>query len=239
MKIARAPFILFIFILSCVHNPINEELSRDVSLFPLESTKYVKKDLSFNVNGSNFNGTGVVIIGSDDVVNINTNNLEHPFTHSRVFTCHRRIITEGKQRKFIFSFKPASGIENEGLCFAEIGLFNENKIQYYLGSFVIINANELPHSMLAEVFCDGRLQVSANTTYCQAFNGLEQKIKFQKDVILKSYEDRCTPSITGSKKEYTFRPPIGMCLFKFFSEDGKFHRLITYGYEYEILREVK
>ena len=122
--------------------------------------------------------------------------------------------------------QPINGIENRGHCPIDIEVISKNNRRDY--GYIDFNyeSNLTLNSVLS---CNGFLKESNGLANCQAYVGLNQRIKFDHNVSV-SHNEACQIKQGKLLGEFFFKPLARRCLYKFKSSRGVF-RLVTLGYE--------
>lgn len=153
----------------------------------------------------------------------------------RITTCHRDFSVEkvdkgwfgGSGHLYTYEYHPTD-VEKSKVCPMYIQAFSKDRVTDW--GFIAFRTDE---TIPAEMQCNGWWWKSDGISVCQTKAGLDQKIKFDRDVL---YEAEPSCSITAkSKREFVVRGSMGFCYAEF--SDGKeWHRLILLGYDSVLIR---
>lgn len=211
--------ILLVFLLGCSSAPITG----------LEEAVYYLRDLNMEVNGTRSFGRLVVPRASQYKVKIRFPGQGDLVTMK---TCHRESTHEELGRKEEFTFTPVPGIEDTGICFLEISVFEMGKGRHAWG---IVDFEHPMFTLPATVRCNGWNYRTNGTSICQSKIGLVQTIVFDEPVETSSVAS-CGPlKVNGRFIEY--RMPKGECTYIIKGASNKLHKLTLIGYEKILIRK--
>lgn len=147
-------------------------------------------------------------------------------------TCHRETSLEKAGTKEGFMFTPVAGLEDTGLCFLEISVFEEGRGRHAWG---IIDFENPQFNLGAVLKCNGSTLVSRGTSICSSKAGLIQRIEFPEPVV-GSNKSKCEQlPITG--RVIQFKMPERECTYIYKGASGKLHKLTTIGHEKILIRK--
>mgnify|MGYP001551937231 CR=1 FL=1 len=195
-----------------------------------------RKDLTFSIDDVNYEG--IAIVGEKQSYKFSIMP-DKPFDLFTASTCHREItadqVTISKKKRWFnassktaieFEYTPRLGVETEGYCGLELGIYDKDNGQEYWG-FVDFVTN-MPWTIDAKLYCNGEVVESLNSAVCQARQSLEQRIEFDGEM---KAETNCLVLDTYEGKVFTWNQPPIECLTLFFDKEGNHFRLTTFGYD--------
>ena len=195
-----------------------------------------RKDLLVEINGHKFVGVGVPPKADKYQIHIEHYDKMHNLT---IETCHRnislanpfykkRIFKKRKEYRFVYS---PEDVEEE--CLMEITTSNKTKSF----AFALFDFPDPKHTLPAKIRCNGKIWDSKGTSMCQSGNGLVQVIEFQVPTVNKgAFCGDLTPEIPLAKIQWDLKK--GVCQYIFVSQDGRSHKLTTYGFNLDIIRDL-
>lgn len=192
---------------------------------------YWKRDLKVKINDYESNGTLVIPRAESYAIDI-----DPPGSKDLVVmkTCHREHEAEklGFWKKLHFT--PMPGIEDTGMCYLEIAVF-ELREGRHAWALIDIESDRftLPH----RVKCNGNQYNSNGTTICQSKEGLLQEIVFPEPVTF-STEAKCPPLPSTDRKTYRFKMHNRECVYVVKGDSGRLAKLTLIGYEKLLIREL-
>ena len=192
---------------------------------------YWKRDLKVTINDYESNGTLVVPKAENYTIDI-----DPPGAKDLVVmkTCHREHEAEklGFWKKL--EFTPMPGIEDTGLCYLEVAVFElrEGRHAWALIDFES-DTFQLPH----RIKCNGSQYNSNGTSVCQSKEGLIQEIIFPEEVVF-SDKSKCPPLPISDKKTFRFRMHNRECVYIAKGTSGRLAKLTLIGYEKLLIREL-
>lgn len=182
----------------------------------------VRASLSFSVDGIAYQSWAVVPRKTSQRIAVQV-----PTNAARLLfrTCHREEIYSSPVRDWSTLFVPVQFLENWGSCLATISIITQ-KGNLLLG-FVDFASNE---TLPAVSYCNGgRNNSTGGASFCQAREGLTQKITFEQTDVQGEGGNGC-PSLVKDGFGFQYTIARGLCIYAFRSKDGKTHRLTTRGY---------
>jgi hypothetical protein len=215
-------FFLSILLAGCVSAPIAT----------LDSDVYYKRDLQMKISGrEGREGRGHVVAPHQDVYEIN---IKFPGKGDLVTfkTCHREIEVEKAGTSETVPYRPVAGIENTGLCFLEISVFEQGAGRHAWG---IIDFENPQFTLDAVLKCNGSTTVSRGTSICASKAGLIQRIEFP-EAVVGSDKSKCPPLPTAGRV-VEFKMPERECTYILKGASGKLHKLTTIGHEKILIRK--
>lgn len=219
---------LFLFLCSC--SLVDQRLNPDV---------VYRRDIEVNINGVDFEGTGVPARAEKYDMVIKSPGTISMFT---VTTCHRVVQFEPQTSLFKrgdtvkWSYVPTKGIEDLKGCMMEIGVFDAKHGKHGWAAIDFMNGFE---TVPATLQCDGQTRAVGPVSICQAQSGLVQKIIFDRRMKVAPDRDECKVFRTVDEKMYTFQMPENTeCTYYFGSKEGEFHRLTLIGFSSLLVRDL-
>lgn len=215
-------------------------------LDPIDTEILYKKDMSIIFNGVTYQGFAVLPEQKSYELHIVAQGDLDVFTFTN---CHREEVSEEawnvteKRGSFIFKkttdkkkeikliYAPGS-VELDGPCGVYLAGFEKGQGRHSWG-FIEFESSQ--DKMTAEVSCNGQVKSFNGVSVCQSKNGLIQKIKFDRPVML-SPDENCSIGST-SGQEFTFNIHKGQCIYVFMDAENNSHRLTTFGYEQVLIRK--
>lgn len=197
--------------------------------------EYYKRDLKFTVDGEEHEGFAILDARRSYSFSIVP---DKPFDLFTASTCHREIAADKvdikRKRRWFgassktairFSYVPREGVETDGYCGLEMGIYDKDNGQEYWAFIDFVH--DMPWDMRAKLYCNGEFLDGLNSAICQARVGLEQRIEFDESVeavsdclVLDQYEGRV----------FRWNQPPRECLTLFFNSEGEHFRMTTFGY---------
>lgn len=191
-----------------------------------EGSKFYKKNLAFEINGKDYNGTAVIDYG--DSFYIKTS-FPTKIDKLKINTCHRYKVANNIGKSYKFRYTKITGIEDRGVCVMDVGAFEKG----YQNSWGLIEfRNDQDVDLIADIRCNGESFLSSGVSICQSQIGLRQSINFSKETKLFA-QDECEKPFTYDKKTFYYDIEAGNCLY-LFQQGKRFHRLRTYGFHDEL-----
>ena len=197
---------------------------------PTPQAQY-KFDLSGDVNGTPFQGVGVIPLSASNNYTLTINSAVS-VDMITIESCHRSWsdqdmpIEVGNWFKanhgFTFNFSLADGIENLGTCLWRIGAYNKtgNPQAWAILDFIT------PESTLPAVNkCDGDQGSTRGVSICQSKAGLDEEIDFDVPVeVADATDPKCKPRVPKDAKHWFYVLPNQTCVV-YFQEIAPPHRL--------------
>ena len=215
-------FLFLLLFISCVSQPTQN----------LDPAIYYKRDLSTEVNG--FKSNGALVVPRSDSYKIKA---RFPGEGDLVTikTCHREEEREDLGRRETIYFTPNKGMEDNGMCFLEIAVYEVKKGRH---AWSIIDFENEKFTLPALVKCNGSTWNSRGTTICQSKEGLIQRIEFSEPVEM-SPAVECSPlPLSEDKTIIEYESPNRECTYIIKGQSGNLHKLLTIGYEKLLIREL-
>lgn len=211
----------------------------DVGPSPKDGVVYLY-DLKGTVNGSAFDGVGVIPYAQVYDIKIES---QVDVDLLEINSCGRNFhqesaITSGwfkPRRAFEYVYQPDPTIENYGSCLVRFRAYNKAQGQNAWG---IVDFETPDASLPSQMFCNGSTSQTNGVSICQSKAGVIQKITFPVAVkqALATLDPQCKMTSTdGISWEYAM--PIGECVMAFVEAGGshRFHRHTTVAYtDYQI-----
>lgn len=201
----------------------------------LNPTVLYKRDMSISFGGQSYVGTAVLPESQNYQITFETKGKLDLLT---ITTCHRELTAEnlsgglfGKNR-YTFNYSPIPGIEDE-YCPIDIGGYEALKGRHSWG-FIDLKTRDV--SVSAVLRCNGEIQNTNGVSLCQSKQGLIQKIEFQEEMAAGN-SGFCPKMKSEDLKHYEFEVGEGVCVYKFKSRNGEYHRLTSIGYQDIVLKE--
>lgn len=149
-------------------------------------------------------------------------------------TCHREVTSQeysrggffgmGGNKEFEGNYSPTMTIENE---FCPVYITGYSKSGYNSTAFIDFETAEA--GLGATLNCNGVQSTAKGVSVCQSKAGLIEVINLDSPATVGDAGPNCKIG-SGKNKRWEFAMPKGECVFAFFSEDGRIHRLTTLGY---------
>lgn len=198
----------------------------------LNPKTYWKRDLKIKINGTE--AIGILVVPRSDSYTID---IDPPGAKDLVVmkTCHREQEAEklGLWQKLKFS--PMPGIEDNGMCYLEVAVFELKEGRH---SWALIDIESEKFRLNHKIKCSGKEINSAGTSICQAKEGLIQEIIFDEPVKF-SEKASCPALVSEDKKVFNFRMPNRECAYVVKgSVSGKMAKITLIGYEKLLIREL-
>lgn len=159
-------------------------------------------------------------------------------------SCHREIKTPNpdskgggwfSKRRYPFEFRADDMIERGKLCMINIGIYEKKKGRHGWGLIAIEHPDA---KMGAFVRCNGTPKEWKGTSFCQAKEGLVQRIEFSRPVSTTMYGD-CFIKKPEDGMNWEYLMPRGRCVLSFFDENLNEHVHYMYGYDTIPIRGVE
>lgn len=217
---------LFLF-LSCITNK-NEKA---------EPSIYYKRDIQMNINGFDFDGTGVVKKSDKYKFKIKAKGNLDLFIMA---TCHREITSESAWTKKLFVDKKEASFEfipNEIEFDCPLNLLGAEIIKgRHSWGFVDFESNE--YILPAINICNGEKINSNGVSVCQSKQGLIEEIRFEVEVFVSPVEQECQTFLSNSGNIFKYNIPENECVYLFVEKQKphRKHKLSTIGYQDVLLR---
>ena len=201
----------------------------------LDPLVFYSRDMGLNVNG--YKSSGTIVVPKNNKYKIKLNPPGYAKMDFIILkTCHKEISVEKAGRKETIWHEPNVGIEDTGLCMAEISAL-EHKLGRH--SFANIDFESDLFQLPSLVKCNGNTYNSRGTTICQSKEGLVQVIEFPEEVI-PATTGKCGVLPSVDNKTFKYKTPNRICSFIFKGKvSGKFAKLTTIGYERLAIRKLK
>ena len=189
---------------------------------PATTKTEIRASLPFSVEGTPYVGTAVVQRKTSQkiAVTIPSNSAKLIFR-----TCHREEVYALPANPWSTYYVPVMWLENWGSCVAIVSVITQkgNLLQSYLD----FSSNE---NLSATSYCNGQKSISTmGATFCQAREGLLQRITFDVDVTNESGTG-CPEMVKTGARDFQYAMGKGLCVYAFRANDGKTHRLTSRGY---------
>jgi len=193
-----------------------------------------KYDMSGTINGTKFNGVGVIPASPKYEMSIESQVDVDLLT---VTSCHREFSVESaisvgwfkQKRGYTYEYNPSQGLEDVGSCLVRIGSYNKADAQ---NAWAIVDFETPDATLPAESLCNGSDDKTNGVSICQSREGLIQVIKFDTPVrVSDKIPDGCKPS-SDDLMTWTYRAYAGECVVAFQEISGlhRVHRHTTIGY---------
>lgn len=191
-----------------------------------------RANMQITVDGVTFDGVGVTLLNGPKDISIVS---EAALDLLRITTCHRDFTVEkvdsgwfgGSGKTYTYHYEPTE-TEKASVCPMYIQAFSKDSVTDW-GYLAFRTDETLPASM----DCNGTNWKFAGISVCQTKAGLDQVIRFDRDV--KFTADLICQITQSSPREYIIRGGLGFCFAEF--SDGKvWHRLILLGYDSVLIR---
>lgn len=198
-----------------------------------------KFDLSGDVNGTPFQGVGVIPLNAANNYTLTINSAVS-VDMITIESCHRSWsdqdmpIEVGNWFKpnhgFTFTFNLADGIENLGTCLWRIGAYNKSGQPQAWAILDFIT----PESTLPAInHCDGDQGPTRGVSICQSKAGLDEMLEFSVPVELATVTDpQCAPKTPKDGKHWFYVLPNKNCVvyFQEIAPPHRIHRHTFFGY---------
>lgn len=154
-------------------------------------------------------------------------------------SCSREMVIEKPsyrldRSEYLITYK-RNEIEQQPACSVDIQVYNKN----HVASYGFIDFEDVTATIPALILCGEKEELFNGVSVCQSRVGLLQKIKFNEEVEIETYEG-CDKIIsidqTNKGKEFILEATKDYCIYVFKS-GLKRHRLTVYGYEDVFIRE--
>lgn len=198
----------------------------------LDPKVYYQNTLEVEVNGTKYQGWGVIPKAKEYKVRIKRNRGKK-LSFFKVSSCHREFSSYDEGSRWEGRFEIQEGIEDTGSCLWRVEAFDK-KGKHEFGLFDIQTESE---ELIGVLKCNG--EIYANTvTMCESRQDLVQSIHFDRSVKMASnIEARCKLDAPTKFKSLKFKLRNRECVYAFISDEGKLHRLTTVGYESILIGE--
>ncbi len=188
--------------------------------YPAKADVY--KDLDVKVDGLPYVGVGVLQV--QESYYIEAHSRHHP-EEINVTTCNRAEppFYLGMFKKTLrWTYTP--NLAEDSDCMLKIA-FLDNKGNSQFAALVIANPMD---TLPARTDCNGKVDDSDGTSFCQSMVGTNQLITFQAPALPSS--DCSLPVDEGDKLGWRYQAKEGICTYIFKTRDGQTHRLVNFGY---------
>lgn len=158
-------------------------------------------------------------------------------------SCHREVKTPNPEkhggwfnkRNYKFKFAADDLIEKGKPCMLNGGVYEKKKGRHGW----LMGAIEDPKAtMKAKTRCNGLVLTNKGTSFCQAKEGLIQRLEFENPVDTTFYGD-CRIRRPADGKNWEYLMPRGKCILHFFDEDLNEHVHYMFGYDTIPIRGVE
>lgn len=158
-------------------------------------------------------------------------------------SCHREVKTPSPEKHggwftkkyYRFEFEADDLIEHGKPCMLNGGAFEKKKGR----NGWLMGAIEDPKAKLvAKTRCNGEVKNNAGTSFCQAKEGLIQRIEFDRPVFTTFYGD-CRLAEPTDQMNWEYLMPRGKCILHFLDADENEHVHYMFGYDSIPIRGVE
>lgn len=211
------------------------------ALTRVSSGAVYKYDITGSVNGSAFDGVGVIPYSADYKMDIVSKVEVDLLT---VTSCHRDFSVESaiklgwfqSKKGYSYDYNPSIGIENSGSCLVRIGAYNRDKGQNAWG---IIDFETPEATLPATNYCNGASIKANGVSICQSKTGLIQRIVFDVPVTTAqvSLDSKCHMT-SKDQMTWEYQLPAGECVIAFreLAAPNRIHRHTTVAYTDVLIR---
>lgn len=183
----------------------------------------IRATLQFTVDGMPVNGSALVQRKTSMNIVLN---IPKGAVKLEIRSCHRRKIISAPETPFKYRYIPMAFIENWESCVLQFLVTTKNA--NLIKGILDFSSNE---SLDADLQCDAEDRNSGGlrASFCQAGVGLHQRISFGRTIS--AYADEgCAAMTPEGLSAFTWRMSKGFCVYYFRTQEGKDHRLTTYGW---------
>lgn len=207
---------------------------------PTQPAQDFRYDLTGDINGTEFQGVGVVSLAVDNQYTLTVKSATS-VDMIEISTCHRdwsdqdMPIEVGNwfepNHGFTFKFQLVHGIEDLGTCLMRIGAYNKagNPQAWAIIDFLT------PDSTLPAVNkCDGDVGQAHGVSICQSKAGLDEEIDFATPVeIADATDPACKPKVPSDGMHWLYTLPPKECVLYLMeiAPPHRFHRHTFRGYQ--------
>lgn len=196
---------------------------------PAAEKQLIKYDMKAKVNGTTFDGVGVVPVADSYDMYIEAREDVDLLT---VDSCHRSFSVESaitldwfeSKRGYHYRYDPSRGIEDQGSCLVRIGAYNKSPGGQ--NAWALLDFATPEAALPAAILCDGARSTTGGVSICQTREGLLQRVVFDTPVHLAdaALETACKVMQSKDQTTWEYAAPLGECVFAF-QETGGQHRL--------------
>jgi len=189
-----------------------------------------KYDLRGTVNGTSFDGVGVIPYSSVYTFRVES---RVDVDLLSITSCHRDFSVESainvgwfkSKRGYEYKFVPSEGIENIGSCLVRLAALNKSD---GLNAWGIVDFETPGETLPATSYCNGRQDKTGGVSICQTRAGLTQRLVFEVPVKTSSYSAKCSMKSVDAKT-WEYELSAGECVIAFQEIGGakRIHRHTT------------
>lgn len=134
-------------------------------------------------------------------------------------------------------YSPSPGLEDTGTCLLELQAYSK---QIGAGqAFGLMIQKNSKFDLPAENICNGADGMASGTSICQSLNGLKERLRFKRQVMVADTDDSNNPTFPKQCQghfvdAYTFEYllPAGKCVVVFGTTTAPYQYAIHFGYGY-------